>query len=213
MLLDNKINELQNLTKRKIKNSEIAKILGLNTAQAVVNRITRKQELKEWEALKLDEAFKNEINQNETGNKPFDCVEIPIHGNVFASMGFGIEVYDETQTGMYSISKKLANDIGINLESSSMIFAKGDSMEPTIIGGDSLLVNASQKEVYDGSIYCVRIDGQLYAKRLQKVPPKKIKVISDNKEKYDAFYVDLTQEIDFDFEIIGEVRWWGRVAR
>ena len=40
MLLDNKINELQNLTKRKIKNSEIAKILGLSTAQAVVNRLT-----------------------------------------------------------------------------------------------------------------------------------------------------------------------------
>lgn len=153
-----------------------------------------------------------QVPDEEENNTP-DCVDIPVYGNVTASMGYGIRIYDEKQTGTYSVSKKLAKDIGLSLEHSTMIFAKGDSMEPTITGGDSLLVDTNKKEVYDGSIYCVRIDGQLYAKRLQKVPPQKIKVISDNKEKYDAFYVDLSKTINFDFEIIGEVRWWGRVAR
>lgn len=139
--------------------------------------------------------------------------DLPVRGEVYASMGYGLNVYDETQTGTYTISNKLAKDLGINLKNSEIIFAKGDSMEPTIIGGDSLLVDLSKKEVYDGSIYCVRIDGQVYAKRLQKVPPDKIKVISDNKEKYDPFYVDFSKNINYDFEIIGEVRWWGRVAR
>ena len=86
-------------------------------------------------------------------------------------------------------------------------------MYPTIEGGDSLLIDTSKKEVYDGRIYCVRIDGQLYAKRLQKIPPNTIKVISDNEKKYDAFYIDFSKSIDFDFEVIGEIRWWGRVAR
>ena len=94
-----------------------------------------------------------------------------------------------------------------------MIFASGDSMTPTIEGGDSLLIDLSKREVYDGRIYCVRIEGQLYAKRLQKIPPYQIKVISDNKEKYDPFYVDFSKNIDYDFEVIGEIRWWGRVAR
>ena len=128
-------------------------------------------------------------------------------------MGHGITVYDETQTGVYEISQKLANDIGIVSGKTQMIFASGDSMYPTIEGGDSLLIDTSKKEVYDGRIYCVRIDGQLYAKRLQKIPPNTIKVISDNEKKYDAFYIDFSKSIDFDFEVIGEIRWWGRVAR
>ena len=127
-------------------------------------------------------------------------------------MGYGITVFDESQTGTYQISRKLASDLGIMPERTEMIFASGDSMLPTIEGGDSLLVDLNRKEIYDGRIYCVRIDGQLYAKRLQKIPPTKIIVISDN-QKYQSFEIDFSKQIDFDFEIIGEVRWWGRVAR
>lgn len=213
MLIEDKINDLQNLIKRKVTYDELAPILGVGTANALRNWNYRKRPLKEFEIKKIDEAFNinstqlNKMSQNE------DCTEIPVRGNVSASMGYGLTVYDETQTGTYAINNRLAKDLGINLNKSEIIFAKGDSMEPTIIGGDSLLVDLARKEVHDGSIYCVRIDGELYAKRLQKLPPDKIKVISDNKDKYDPFYIDLSKNIDFDFEIIGEIRWWGRVAR
>lgn len=142
-----------------------------------------------------------------------DCSTVPVRGDVYASMGSGITVYNENQTATYQISNKLASDIGVNLKNTEMIFASGDSMEPTIMGGDSLLVDKSKTEIYDGRIYCVRIDGQLYAKRLQKLPPNKVKVVSDNEQKYDPFYVDFSKDINFDFAIIGEIRWWGRVAR
>ncbi len=141
-----------------------------------------------------------------------DCYHIPVRDGVTASMGFGVTVYDETQTAVYAISKKLAKDLGINKNRTEMIFAQGDSMLPTIEGGDSLLVDLSKTKIHDGKIYCVRIDGQLYAKRLQKIPPTTIRVVSDN-EKYRSFEVDLSKNIDFDFEVIGEVCWWGRVAR
>ena len=213
MLIEDKINDLQNLIKRKVTYEELAPILGVGTANALRNWNYRKRPLKEFEIKKIDEAFNinstqlNKMSQNE------ECTEIPVRGNVSASMGYGLTVYDETQTGTYAINNRLAKDLGINLNKSEIIFAKGDSMEPTIIGGDSLLVDLTRKEVHDGSIYCVRIDGELYAKRLQKLPPDKMKVISDNKDKYDPFYIDLSKNIDFDFEIIGEIRWWGRVAR
>lgn len=141
-----------------------------------------------------------------------DCYNIPVRGCVTASMGYGVTVYDESQTAVYSISRKLAKDLGINRNRTEMIFAQGDSMLPTIEGGDSLLVDLSKTKIHDGKIYCVRIDGQLYAKRLQKIPPTTILVVSDN-EKYRSFEVDLARNIDFDFEIIGEICWWGRVAR
>ena len=85
-------------------------------------------------------------------------------------------------------------------------------MHPTIQGGDSLLIDRSKTEVHDGRIYCVRIDGQVYAKRLQKIPPATIVVISDN-PKYKSFEINLSAELDYDFEIIGEIKWWGRIAR
>lgn len=205
MLLKEKIESLQIETKQKISYERIAEVLKLGSKQAVYNRITRKTHLKDYEIKALDDEFKVLNNQEYT--------EIPVRGNVSASMGYGLTVYDETQTGTYAINNKLAKDLGINLNKSEFIFAKGDSMEPTIIGGDSLLIDLTKKEVYDGAIYCVRIDGEIYAKRLQKIPPNKIKVISDNKDKYDPFYIELSNDLNFDFEIIGEVRWWGRVAR
>lgn len=140
-------------------------------------------------------------------------VKLPVKNEVTASMGYGVSIENENMTGTYSFSKKLLNDIGANPLYSDVIFSSGDSMYPTIEGGDCLVIDKSKTEIYDGKIYCVRIDGQLYAKRLQKIPPNKIKVISDNKDKYDPFYIDFLQDIDFDFAVIGEVKWWSRVAR
>lgn len=139
-----------------------------------------------------------------------DCVALPVRGDVSASCGFGVTICSEGQTGMYTIGRKLAKDLGISISESEIIFAKGDSMSPTIEGGDGILVDTSKKEVYDGAIYCVRIEGQLYAKRLQKIPPKKVLVVSDN-QKYKSFEVDFSKNLDFDFEVIGEVKWAGRV--
>ena len=127
-------------------------------------------------------------------------------------MGYGVTVLNETQTATYNISRELARDLGIKQTTSEIIFARGNSMEPTIIGGDSLLVDRSRTDVYDGKVYCVRIDGQLYAKRLQKIGKDKIKVISDNKD-YEPMTIDFSKNEIFDFEVIGEVRWSGRIFK
>lgn len=205
------------LTKRNILNVELAKALEINKAGMTV-KFREQKEVKTHELIKVAQYFGIEINSllntnTIANNQTDDNITIPVKGNVTASMGTGVEIYDETQTGTYQLGAKLLKDIGVNRNSCEMIFASGDSMFPTIIGGDSLLVDTSKTEIYDGKIYCVRIDGQLYAKRLQKLPPNKIKVVSDNSEKYDAFYIDFTKDIEFDFCIIGEVKWWGRVAK
>ena len=122
----------------------------------------------------------------------------------------GVTVYNENQTAIYNISKQLARDLGISEQYTKMIFARGNSMLPTIQGGDSLLVDMSKVEVYDGKIYCIRKEGQLYAKRLQKLSATQLKIISDNKD-YEPIIIDFKKDIDTDFAILGEVRWAGRV--
>lgn len=173
---------------------------------------TKYKELNEKQIKALEEYFKVSLNQHKITLVEEDCVTIPVKGEVVASMGYGVTIYNERQTATYSISKKLVDDLGISRNQTEMIFAQGDSMMPTIEGGDSLLVDHTRTEIYDGKIYCVRIDGQLYAKRLQKIPPNTIRIVSDN-DKYRCFEINLSQNPEFDFEVIGEVRWWGRVAR
>lgn len=201
--------KLLQVTKRNISQKELCEITGVDKG-TMSARATRNSKFKPEELKKIEKAFNVDLSNNIVRN---NFIQIPVFGNVTASMGYGISVYDENQTGVYEISSKLAKDIGIVSGKTQMIFASGDSMYPTIEGGDSLLIDTSKKEVYDGRIYCVRIDGQLYAKRLQKIPPNTVKVISDNEKKYDPFYVDFSKNINFDFDVIGEIRWWGRVAR
>lgn len=210
MLLDEYLQNLQKLTKKKPPTYEkIAEVLDLGSKQAVSNRIYRKQPLKEFEIEILNSEFKKD---NQSTQKE-DCVDIPVRGNLSASLGQGIEIVDETQTGVYSVSRKLMKDVGANPHDTDFVPCEGDSMYPTIEGGALLMVDRSKKEVFDGKIYCVRLNGNLIAKRLQFIPPNSVKVISDNKEKYDPFYVDLSKTLDYDFEIIGEVKWYGTIVR
>ncbi len=212
MKLNKFIEEITGELKRKISYTDIAEALDVSRQYA--NQIKNK-DLSEEQLEKLKKYFNCDLANAKSQNIEVvtdDCINIPILGGVSASMGYGVTVYDEQQTASYSISKKLAADLDINPKKTEMIFAQGDSMLPTIDGGDSLLIDHSRKEIHDGKIYCVRIEGQLYAKRLQKIPPNTVRVVSDN-DKYRSFEIDLSQKIDYDFEVIGEVRWWGRVAR
>ncbi len=207
------IEELTGILKKKISYTDIAK--AMNVTRQYANQIKDKEltceqlnRINDFFGTNLATAKYNALNTKDDE----DCISIPVRGEVSASMGYGVTVYNESQTATYSISKQLARDLGGNTCHLEMIFAQGDSMMPTIEGGDSLLVDHSKKEIYDGKIYCVRIENQLYAKRLQKIPPNTVVVVSDN-AKYRSFEIDLSKCSDYDFEVIGEIRWWGRVAK
>ena len=212
MKLYEAIEELTGKLRRKVSYTDIA--IALDVTRQYANQIKDK-ELSCEQLERLDKHF--DVNLASANTLPKiqnteDCISIPVLGEVSASMGYGVTVYNEVQTAIYSISRQLAKDLGVSTSQTEMIFAQGDSMMPTIEGGDSLLVDPARKEIYDGKIYCVRIDGQLYAKRLQKIPPDTVVIVSDN-PKYRSFEIDLRRCPDYDFEVIGEIRWWGRVAR
>lgn len=198
--------------------SQLAKILKI-TRQSL--GYYKENDLPENHLKALEDHFHVSFTKSKTGEvenlkvnggNTDPCVDIPVRGEVFASMGCGVTVYDENQTGTYRVSKKLVSDLGSTQKNLEMIFAQGNSMSPTIESGDSLIIDRAKKEVYDGKIYCVRIDGQLFAKRLQKIPPHSVNVVSDNPQ-YESFKIDFSKKIDFDFEVIGEIRWCGRVMK
>ena len=134
--------KLLQVTKRNISQKELCEITGVDKG-TMSARATRNSKFKPEELKKIEKAFNVDLSNNIVRN---NFIQIPVFGNVTASMGYGISVYDENQTGVYEISSKLAKDIGIVSGKTQMIFASGDSMYPTIEGGDSLLIDTSKKK-------------------------------------------------------------------
>lgn len=60
--------------------------------------------------------------------------------------------------------------------------AAGESMEPTIHDGDSLLVDTSQVNVVDGKVYALWYEGGERVKRLYRLPGGGLRIKSDNSE-------------------------------
>lgn len=89
----------------------------------------------------------------------------------------------------------------------AVVFAKGDSMEPTIHSGDSILVDLSRNQIQDGGLFVLRLGDELYAKRLQKRVDGGVNIISDNKAGYETLSV-LPNELE-SLSIIGKVVWLG----
>jgi phage repressor protein C with HTH and peptisase S24 domain len=81
--------------------------------------------------------------------------------------------------------------------------ASGDSMEPTIHNGDSLLVDTSQVDVLDGRVYALWYDGGERVKRLFRLPGGGLRIKSDN-TSFDPI------ELGADYP--GQVRVIGRVV-
>lgn len=80
----------------------------------------------------------------------------------------------------------------------------GDSMEPYLQDGDTILVDCADTDVRDGEAYALRIDGELRIKRLRRSLVEGLQLISDNPkyptESVPAGKADLVT-------VIGRVRW------
>lgn len=124
-------------------------------------------------------------------------ISIPFFENVYASAGSGL-INDENPPKTLEFSKSFIRDYLGTTEFSSLniIKSKGDSMQPTIPKNALLFVRLGQ--VKEGHICVVRLEDELYVKRLQKRPV--IKLISDNPD-----YDPIVLHEDENFELIGTV--------
>ena len=85
----------------------------------------------------------------------------------------------------------------------------GNSMEPELKDGDTVLVDQSQKAILAGAVFAVGIDDTVMVKRLEK-HPNKLVLRSDN-EAYSPVFLQ-GDEIDT-VRIIGKVIWICREFR
>ena len=111
-------------------------------------------------------------------------------------------------SGYYAFRRDFLEREGIHADHCVLMQVIGDSMEPLIKEGDTILVDEHCKDPKDGKIYVVGLGDALMVKRLAKLP-NGWKLCSDNKERGDTPVQG--DELDT-LRFYGRVRWFGRVV-
>lgn len=82
-----------------------------------------------------------------------------------------------------------------------IVWAKGDSMEPTIHNNDTLVINTDRKNLSDGNIFVLRYGDNLWVKRVQTRADSCL-LISDN-HLYPP--IEIPHSDLHTFEVVGQV--------
>lgn len=127
--------------------------------------------------------------------------------NVQVAAGSGVFPEDEQPSRKLAFRRKWLKYRGLNDTDLVLVFAKGDSMEPTISDNNTLLIDTSNQQLMDGNIYVIRVNSHLVVKRVQTLLNRDIMLLSDNKEYHpETLKPDQLQ----DLQVIGKVVWIGK---
>ncbi len=118
----------------------------------------------------------------------------------------GQELDVASKTSSYAFKLAWLKNVG-QLGQMKFLRFTGDSMLPTLLNNDMLLIDESQRDVLEGKIYALRMDQDIVVKRVAKKPGKLV-LISDNRELYEPLEIDVI--LQDNVQIIGRVVWVGR---
>ncbi|MHB8123758.1 MAG: S24 family peptidase [Desulfuromonadaceae bacterium] len=125
-----------------------------------------------------------------------------VNGKISAGNGF---VPDESVDVQAAFRKDWIKRKGGKPENMSLIRVDGDSMEPTLLSGDLVLVDHGRNTIAaQGGIYAIAIDDEIMIKRVQPAFPDKILISSDNKQ-YAPFELSRAK-----VRINGKIIWFAR---
>lgn len=127
--------------------------------------------------------------------------------NIQVAAGDGALPGPENATRKLAFRHKWLRFRGLRVKNLALVFAKGDSMEPTIDDNNTVMIDTSQKELRDGAIYVIRTNDHLIIKRIQTRLGNQVLLISDNKA-YPAIEVSMDEANDL--EVIGRAVWIGK---
>lgn len=133
-----------------------------------------------------------------------DYKDIPIY-DLAASAGTGRLVADEHITNYLKFPNWWFTQRNLKHADIAALYTKGDSMEPTIPDNALLLIDQSKTYLSDGKVYVVRVDDELYVKRIKRILGGGLELISDNVHyATKALDKELLHTENF-FQVIGQV--------
>lgn len=127
---------------------------------------------------------------------PMGKIAIKYYPDISASAGFGCFNGDHCECDTIFVDRNLLpRATSKNIEA---IRVHGDSMNPTMNEGDTIFVDKSQREIRNGKIFIIRMNEEVFVKRIF-IAPKGLIVKSDNPD-YPQF--DIKKD---EAEILGQV--------
>lgn len=119
--------------------------------------------------------------------------------------------------------KEWLSKVGVAADSARLLRARGDSMEPLIWDGDTLMIDISRtmprlrpdarkvpNSRFSDEVFVVEIEGDLRVKTLRRPAEDRIVLYSENSRRYEP-EIFVGSELS-QLNIIGKVVWWGHVA-
>lgn len=155
---------------------------------------------------KIDGIPVNSLNQTEvidwsSNNELLDDeVEVPFYKSIELAAGHG-SFSDEDYNGFkLRFSKSFLRRKSVQKENIACFPAHGDSMEPVIPNGATVVVDTAKKDINDGDIYAICHGGLCRLKRLYRSPNNIIRIVSYNSIDFPDEYDTATNII-----VIGRV--------
>lgn len=101
------------------------------------------------------------------------------------------------------LSAALVRSLSLTPDETFIMYARGESMAPLIIGGEPLICSRAERHLkaMDG-IYAVRLEGDVLVKHIQRLPHNRVRIFSEN-ARYEPFEVTLNDGVDF--AVLGKV--------
>lgn len=163
------------------------------------------------EGTEANVAQKSSTNGVPHGQEKPDLTEQHLNGRSFvqvprydiqASAGHGSAVASEFAESHYGFKREWLKRRGLNANRLSVISVAGDSMEPSLYDNDLVLIDHASTDLTDSNIYAVRFSGELYVKRIQRLPNNLVLLISAN-SAYPP--IEITHPVADGVEVIGRV--------
>jgi phage repressor protein C with HTH and peptisase S24 domain len=195
--------------------TELASALNIN--RSAITQARKKNSIPDKWILKLYRTFSLNPDWVDTGSGPTFLKSSASSDSIFKNIpkvkarlsagGGSFEVGSEIE-GYYAFRKEWLTTKG-NINKIVLMDIFGNSMEPELKDGDTVLIDESQKDILAGAVYAVGIDDTIMVKRLEK-HPNKLVLHSDNKD-YSPIYLQ-DNEIN-SVRIIGKIIWICREFR
>ena len=169
-------------------------LLGLTGDPTPSAQLTAKvSELDDAGALATDDAAPDSLRQ-------VNLAELD------AAAGDGAQIDTEQITGRIAFRRAWLARHGLNPTQCVIIGVKGESMEPTLTDGGSILIDRNRRSRRVGHIYVVRTEDGLIVKRAGKSRAGNWQLVSDNPDKQEWPTLRWPDHA----EVIGEVKWAAR---
>ncbi|MFM2476395.1 S24 family peptidase [Celerinatantimonas sp. MCCC 1A17872] len=138
-----------------------------------------------------------------------DEVAIPFLTEVHLSAGNGSLGSIELDHGLrLRFAKSTLRRYNVQPENAVCVVVTGNSMEPVLPNGSTVGIDCGNKELIDGKIFAINHGGELFIKKLYRLPGGGMRIYSFNEAEYPAREYTQQQTEEQRITIVGRVFWY-----